>query len=155
MCIRDRDPGVVLYLLQECGLTPQAVSDLLYKQSGLLGVSGLSGDMRALLRSDEPRAAEAIELFVFYIARQIGALCASLRGLDALVFTAGIGENAPEIRKRVCETIAWLGIALDPSANVANALRISATASQVAVFVIPTDEEAMIAQHTRDLLQTN
>lgn len=149
------DPGVVLYLLQECGLTPEAVSDLLYKQSGLLGVSGLSGDMRALLRSDEPRAAEAIELFIFYIARQIGALCASLRGLDALVFSAGIGENAPEIRKRVCETIAWLGIALDSSANAANALRISAPASQVEVFVIPTDEEAMIAQHTHTLLQAN
>jgi acetate kinase len=106
-----------------------------------------------LLQSSEPRAAEAIALFVFYAARQIAALCASLRGLDALVFTAGIGENAPDIRGRICEAAAWLGIALDAAANEKGALSISAPESRVAVFVIPTDEEAMIARHVCDLLQ--
>ena len=147
------DPGVILYLLQERGMTPEAVGELLYNQSGLLGVSGISSDMRTLLQSSEPRAAEAIELFVFYVARQIAALCASLRGLDALVFTAGIGENAPDIRERICEAAAWLGIALDAAANQKGALSISAPESRVAVFVIPTDEEAMIARHACDLLR--
>ena len=147
------DPGVILYLQQARGLTPDAIGELLYNQSGLLGVSGISSDMRTLLQSGEPRAAEAVELFVFYVARQIAALCASLRGLDALVFTAGIGENAPEIRRRVCEAAAWLGVAFDAAANRNGDLCISTPESRVAVFVIPTDEEAMIARHTRDLVQ--
>ncbi len=119
------DPGVVLYLLQEKGMTPQAVSDLLYHNSGLLGVSGISDDMRSLLASDDPRAAEAVDLFVYRIGRELGSLAASLGGLDILVFTAGIGEHAAEIRRRVCADAAWLGVAIDEAANAADATRIS------------------------------
>jgi len=146
------DPGVILYLLREGGLTADAVETLLYSQSGLLGVSGLTGDMRALLESADPRAAEAIELFVHTLARQAGGLISSLGGLDGLVFTAGIGERSAAIRARVCERLAWLGIELDGAANAANAPLISAPASRVAVRVIPTDEEAMIARHTLDVV---
>jgi len=141
------DPGVLLYLLQHDQLTPDQLSDLLYKQSGLLGISGVSADMRDLLASDRPEAAEAVELFCYRIAREIGALAAVLGGLDALVFTAGIGEHAAAVRARVCERCAWLGVALDPAANTARGEVISTPASRVAVRIVPTDEERMIARH--------
>ncbi len=111
------DPGVLLYLAQAKGMDPAAIEDLLYRRSGLLGVSGIASDMRTLLASHDPRATEAVELFVFRLAREIGALTASLGGLDGLVFTAGIGEHAPEIRAAVCQRLAWLGVALDADAN--------------------------------------
>jgi len=141
------DPGVLLYLEQAAGLTPEAVTALLYEQSGLLGVSGLSSDMRTLLASDHPWAREAIDLFVFRVAREAGALQASMGGLDGLVFTAGIGENAPTIRAEIAGRMAWTGLVLDPQANQRGAGRISSTASRIAAWVIPTDEEAMIARH--------
>jgi acetate kinase len=146
------DPGVLLYLLQEQGLNAAELSELLYRQSGLLGVSGLTSDMRALLASADPAAREAIELFVFRTAREAAALAGTLGGLDALVFTAGIGENAPEIRAQVCERLAWLGVMLDPQANRRGKERISAPESAVSVWVIPTDEEQMIARHTQAAL---
>jgi acetate kinase len=146
------DPGVVLYLLQEKGMTPQAVSDLLYHDSGLLGVSGISDDMRSLLASDDPRAAEAVALFVYRIGRELGSLAASLGGLDVLVFTAGIGEHAAEIRRRVCADAAWLGVAIDEAANAADATSISRAGARVSVWVIPTDEDLMIARHTLSVL---
>lgn len=147
------DPGVILYLLQERHMTPGAIEDLLYHSSGLLGVSGLSSDMRTLLASGDPRARDAVELFVFRIVREIGALAASLGGLDALVFTAGIGEHAPEIRRRVCEGAAWLGIELDPAANDAGGPRLTRPTSRVSTWAIPTDEDLMIALHTRRLFE--
>jgi acetate kinase len=147
------DPGVILYLEQERGLTAKEVETLLYEQSGLLGVSGgIASDMRTLLASSAPHAMEAIELFVYRIAREIGALTSSLGGLDALVFTAGIGEHAPEIRTMVCARLGWLQIALDRAANQRNAVRISTPKSGVAVLVIPTDEEAMIVRHSLDVI---
>ncbi len=146
------DPGVVLYLQQARSMSPEAVSDMLYKQSGLLGVSGLSSDMRTLLASDAVAAREAVELFAFRIARETGALAASLGGFDGLVFTAGIGEHAPALRRMVCHRLAWLGVTLDEAANARPHGRISAAGSRVAVHVIPTDEEAMIARHTAALL---
>jgi acetate kinase len=141
------DPGVALYLMRQHGFSADDLEDIFYRRSGLLGVSGISADMRTLLASSDPRAAEAIDLFVFRIAREIGAMAASLGGLDGLVFTAGIGENAPQIRRRVCELVGWLGISLDPPANDGNALRISTAGSPVTVWAIATDEEAMIARH--------
>ncbi len=149
------DPGVVLYLIEECGLDAAAVTDLLYHRSGLLGVSGCSSDMRELLRSPDPRAAEAVDLFVYRIGRELGSLAAALGGLDVLVFTAGIGEHAPTIRGRVCEEAGWLGVRLDETANRKGGPRISAAESAVSVWVIPTDEELMIARHTRDLLRAD
>ena len=146
------DPGVVLYLLQQHGMTPEAVEKLLYAQSGLLGVSGISGDMRALLASSDLRAREAIALFVFRMAREIGALTGSLGGLDGLVFTAGIGEHAPAIRAMVCERLAWLGARIDPIANTRNDFSIGAPDSRVAIHVIPTNEELMIARHTLETI---
>ena len=148
------DPGVVLYLLRERDMTVQQVEDLLYRRSGLLGVSGLSSDMRTLLESKNPRAAEAIDLFVFRVAREIAALAATLQGLDALVFTAGIGEHAPEIRRRICEKAAWLGLKLDAEANRRGAMRITLPDSPIAGLVIPTDEEIVIACHTSELLSS-
>ena len=147
------DPGVLLYLLQERGMDAAGIEDLLYHRSGLLGLSGVSSDMRVLLASPDPRATEAIGVFVFRIARELAALAATLRGLDGVVFTAGIGEHAPEIRQRVCEHASWLGIVLDQAANQANGPLISAPGSPVSVWVIPTNEEAMIARHTLDLIQ--
>ena len=132
----------------------KTVEDLLYRRSGLLGVSDISGDMRDLLQSPDPRAAEAVTLFVFQIARQIGALAAVLKGLDALIFTAGIGENAPAIRQSICREAAWLGISLDDVANEKGHAIISSAASAVTVLVIPTDEELMIARHVRALAAT-
>lgn len=146
------DPGVVLYLLQEKGLSAAAVSDLLYHDSGLLGVSGVSADMAALLASADPHAAEAVDLFVYRIVREIGALAAVLGGIDALVVTGGIGQHAAPIRRRVCEAMAWLGLAFDADANDAGGPRISALDSAVSAWVIATDEDAMIFRHSRALL---
>lgn len=142
------DPGVVLYLLQENKKTPEEVAHLLYHQSGLLGVSGISSDMQVLLGKNDPRAADAVELFVFRMVREIGALMASLGGLDAIVFTGGIGEHAAQIRHLVVERLGWLGAAIDPVANHTNELRISSHESAIQALVIPTDEERMIATHT-------
>ena len=142
------DPGVILFLQQQAGLTIEAVQDLLYSRSGLLGVSGLSSDMRVLLASDDPKAKAAVDLFVFRIVRELGALTASLGGLDGVVFTAGIGENAPEIRARVIQRLAWMGAVLDPAANGLGEGLISTAASGLKVLVAPTDEETMIARHS-------
>ena len=146
------DPGVVLYLFQGIGLSVTEVETLLYKRAGLLGISGISNDMRTLLASSEPAAQLAIDYFVYRAAKEIGAMSAALGGLDGLVFTAGIGENAPEIRKRICAASAWLGIELDEDANAQNAPRISSLTSAVSAWVIPTNEELMIARHTGALL---
>jgi len=145
------DPGVLLYLMREEGLDEPALTDLLYNRSGLLGVSGLSADMRTLLASDAPAAAEAVELFCYRIVRELGSLAAALGGLDALVFTAGIGARSAEIRRRVCDDSAWLGIALDEAANDRHGPRISAPESAVSVWALPTDEELVIARHTLKL----
>ncbi len=146
------DGGVLLYLEQVRGLTADAVSDLLYKQSGLLGVSGISADMRTLLASADPAAAQAVDLFAYSAARHAGALVAALGGVDGLVFTAGIGEHAPEIRAAICARLGWLGAKISPEANAANAPVISAEDSRIEIRVIPTDEEAMIARHCLALL---
>jgi acetate kinase len=148
------DPGVILYLLQQRGMAPNEVSDLLYHRSGLLGVSGISSDMRVLLASNHPNAQAAIALFVFRIVREAGALVSTLGGLDGFVFTAGIGENAAPIRARVAEGLCWLGARLDDASNRAASppARISAHDSRIALWVIPTDEEAMIAEHTLALI---
>lgn len=146
------DPGVVLYLLDHEGMDARAVEDLIYRRSGLLGVSGISSDMRELLASSAPSAREAIDLFVYRIGRELGSLAAALRGLDALIFTGGIGEHAAEIRARVCRDAGWLGIALDEAANLRHGPRISRPGSAVSAWVVPTDENLMIARHTRALL---
>jgi acetate kinase len=146
------DPAVGLYLMDERKMTARAVERLLYHESGLLGVSGLSSDMRTLLESDAPRARLAIDLYVYRIRRELGSLAGALGGLDALVFTAGIGENAELIRDRVCRDAEWLGLTLDPVANAAGGPRISGPGSRVGAWVIPTDEELMIARHTRRVL---
>lgn len=146
------DPGVVLHLMAVNGMTADELETLFYKQSGLLGVSGISNDMRVLLESDDPHAQEAIDLFVYRIQREIGSLTAALGGLDTLVFTAGVGENAPAIRARVAEAARWLGLHLDEEANAAGQLKISQADSPVEAWVIPTNEELMIATHTRDIL---
>ena len=138
-------------------MSVQAVEKLLYEQSGLLGVSGISGDMRAVEASETPEARQAIELYVYRIGQQLGSLAASVGGLDALVFTAGIGENSAMIRRRVCRDAAWLGIELDEDANQTHASgvwRISTTGSRVAAWVIATNEELMIARHTLSMLPT-
>ncbi len=142
------DPGVVLYLAAEKGMSPEAVQDLLYRECGLKGLSGISNDMRALEKSSEPGAAFAIDCFVYRIGLYAGMLAAALGGLDAFVFTAGIGENSATIRARVCGTLGWLGAFLDPAANAASASLISAPSSSFPIYVVPTDEELMIARHT-------
>lgn len=142
------DPGVILYLMDELGMDARAIEDLIYKKSGLLGVSGLSSDMRTLLASDDPRARFAVELYTYRLGRELGSLAAAAGGLDALVFTGGIGEHAPAIRETACRAAAWLGVVLDPAANAAGGPRISAASSKVAVWVMPTNEELMIARHT-------
>jgi acetate kinase len=142
------DPGVILYLLTERGMSVADVSDLLYHRSGLLGMSGISNDMRELLASNAREAADAVDLFVYRISRELGSLAAALGGLDVLVFTAGIGEHAAPVRARVCESAAWLGIRLDAAANLAGGPRISTADSPVSVWVVPTNEELMIARHT-------
>jgi acetate kinase len=147
------DPGVLFYLMREKNMSADAVEDMLYRKSGLLGLSEISNDMRSLLGSDDPRARAAIEQFVYRAALEIGSLTAALEGIDALVFTGGIGEHAAPVRAMICEKLAWLGITLDASANAGHAARISTAASRVNVCIIPTDEEAVIAQHTHRLLQ--
>jgi acetate kinase len=146
------DPGVLLYLMDQHHMDARAIEDLLYHRSGLLGVSGLSSDMRTLLASDAPRARAAIELFVYRIGRELGSLAAALGGLDALVFTAGIGENAHEIRARICRDAAWLGIQLDTTANGTGGPRISLPTSTASAWVVPTNENLMIARHTLRLV---
>jgi acetate kinase len=146
------DPGVLLYLMDRHGLDARALEKLIYQQSGLLGVSGISSDMRTLLESPDRRAAEAVDLFVYRIGRELGSLAAALGGLDALVFTGGIGENAATVRARVCRDAAWLGVELDAAANDAGGPRISRPGSRVSAWVVPTNEELMIARHTRRLL---
>ncbi|WP_019939550.1 acetate/propionate family kinase [Bordetella sp. FB-8] len=146
------DPGVVLYLMQQKGMTADQVSHLLYQESGLYGVSGVSDDMRELLASRQPAAREAVALFAYRIGREIGSLAAALGGLDAVVFTAGIGEHAAQVRRMVCEGAAWLGVALDPAANAAGAPRITRKTSRVSAWVIPTDEDLMIARHVYETL---
>jgi len=148
------DPGVLLYLAAQ-GHRLADIEDMLYRHSGLLGVSGISGDVRVLLASTDPHAAEAIALFTYQIACEAGSLTSALGGLDGLVFTAGIGEHAPAIRAAVCDRLAWLGLRLDAAANAANAFCISTKESRIAVHVIPTDEEAMIARHTQDIVQAH
>jgi acetate kinase len=147
------DPGVILYLMDELKMDARAIEKLIYQQSGLLGVSGISSDMRALLESADPRAKLAVDLFVYRIGREVGSLAAALGGLDALVFTAGIGERAAIIRERVCRDAAWLGMTLDEVANANGGPRISAQGSRVSAWVLPTNEELMIARHTRRLME--
>jgi acetate kinase len=150
----ELDPAVVLHLLRQEGMAPAEVEDLLYRRSGMLGLSGVSSDFRDLLASPEPRARFALELFVHRVARGVGALAAALGGLDGIVFTAGVGENAAPIRAAVCDACRWLGVALDPEANAAHGPRISRPGGRVAVHVIPTDENLMIARHTRAVVAT-
>ena len=145
------DPGVLLLFLNHLHLDGRAIEAMLYEESGLLGVSGISSDMRELLTSTDPRAAEAVDLFVYRIGRELGSLAAALGGLDALVFTAGIGEHAAAIRARVCRDAAWLGVTLDEAANEADGPRISREGGVVSAWVVPTDEELMIARHTSRL----
>lgn len=146
------DPGVVLHLFQSLNLSAKEVETLLYKKSGLLGISGISNDMRDLLGRAEPDARLAVDYFVYRAAKEIGALTAVLGGLDGLVFTAGIGENSPEIRQRICNACAWLGVELNETANLDPRPEISTPSSKVSVWVIPTNEELMIARHTGLLL---
>ncbi len=146
------DPGVLLHLLEFHRMDAAGLTKLLYKESGLLGVSGVSQDMRALLDSAAPEAAEAVELFCYRIARELGSLAAALGGLDALVFTAGIGEHAAPVREKICRQAEWLGVKLDTKANARHAARISAPGSATDVLVLPTNEEWMIAQHAAALV---
>ena len=146
------DPGVILYLFQNLGLSAKDVETILYKKSGLLGISGISNDMRDLVGSREPGARLAVDYFVYRVVREIGGLAAVLGGVDGVVFTAGIGERSAEVRRRVCESFAWLGIQLDGEANERNGPRISRADSRVSAWVIPTNEELMIARHTGVLL---
>jgi acetate kinase len=146
------DPGVLLYLMDQRGMDARALEKLIYNQSGLLGVSGISSDMRTLLTSDAPRAKLAVALYLYRVGRELGSLAAALGGLDAIVFTAGIGENAAVLRERVCRDAAWLGVELDAPANAGGGPRIATAASRVSAWVVPTNEEVMIARHTRTLL---
>jgi acetate kinase len=146
------DPGVVLYLIDEMKMDARAVEKLIYQQSGLLGVSGISSDMRTLQESNDPRAKAAIDLYVYRIGRELGSFAASLGGLDAVVFTAGIGENSASLRERVCRDAAWLGIEFDAEANARGGPQISAAWSGTTAWVIPTNEELMIARHTRRIV---
>jgi acetate kinase len=146
------DPGVLLYLMDERKMDARAIEKLLYQQSGLLGVSGISSDMRKLLESNDPRAQLAVDLYVYRIRRELGSLAAALGGLDALIFTAGIGENSLVIRERVCRHAAWLGVELDVAANRAGGPRLTTKSSPISAWVIPTNEELMIARHTQRLV---
>ncbi|MGA9764427.1 MAG: acetate/propionate family kinase [Rhodomicrobium sp.] len=147
------DPAVVLYLLDHEGMTSKQIAEMLYKDSGLKGLSGLSGDMRELEAAGTPEAEQAIDYFVFRIRRELGGLAASLSGLDAMVFCGGIGENSARIRSRICEDLHWIGLDVDDARNGRNETIISTGTSGARIFVIKTDEEAMIARHTVDLLQ--
>ena len=146
------DPGVLLYLLMEKGMAPNEVEDLLYRESGLKGLSAISNDMRELQSNADPRAKLAVDHFVYRVGLNAGMLAAALGGLDAFVFTAGIGENSPIIRARIAEKLAWLGAVFDPAANTDGKSLISRPESRVVLLVVPTDEELMIAQHTLALL---
>lgn len=146
------DPGVILYLMQSMGMNAQQIEKLLYRESGLLALSDISSDMRTLLESPDPRAQLAVDVFVYRIGRELGSLAAALGGLDAIVFTAGIGENSPVIRERVCRSAAWLGLELDEAANAAPRPRISTEHSRVSAWVLHTNEELMIAKHTQRAL---
>ena len=148
------DPGVVLYMIAEKGMSPAAVQDLFYKESGLKGLSGISNDVRELLDSKDPKAAFALDYFAYRAGLYVGMLAAALGGLDAFVFTAGIGENSSPMRARIAERLAWLGVGLDATANNAGSTLISKKDSRVPVYVIPTNEELMIARHTLELLST-
>jgi len=147
------DPAIVLYLMEHERLSMSEVADILYKNSGLKGLSGLSGDMRELEAAGTPEAEQAIDYFVFRIRRELGGLAAALNGLDALVFCGGIGENSARIRHRICEDLHWIGLDLDDARNLRNDMRVSTSWSRAQIFVIRTDEEAMIARHARQLLQ--
>jgi acetate kinase len=140
------DPGVVIHLMQDRKMSIERLTRLLYDEAGLLGVSEISGDMQTLLESDDPRAAEAVDLFVYQAGREIGSLAAALGGLERLVFTAGIGENSQIIRERICRAANWLGVEIDPERNASNEERISTEGSAVEVLVIPTDEERAVAE---------
>ena len=146
------DPGVLLFMFDELGMSVREVERLLYHESGLLGMSGISSDMRELLASDAPAARLALDVFVYRASRELGSLTAALGGVDAVVFTAGIGENQPEVRRRICTDAAWLGLELDPAANEQQGPCISAAGSRVTAWVVPTDEETMIARHVARLL---
>ena len=146
------DPGVVLYLLSEKRMEPGKVQDFLYRDCGLKGLSGVSNDMRELLESRDPRAAFAIDYFTYRVGLCAGMLAAALQGLDAFVFTAGIGENSDAIRSRVAERLAWLGVSLDAAENAKRSLKISQSGSRIPVYVVPTDEERMIAEHTLSVI---
>jgi acetate kinase len=146
------DPGVVLYLFQGLGMSAKEVETVLYKRSGLLAISGSSSDMRELLSSDDPNAQLAVDYFVYRAACEIGAMAAVLGGLDALVFTAGIGEHSTEVRRRICKASAWLGIELDDEANGGHSTRISKPHCAVSAWMIPTNEELMIARHAGRIL---
>jgi acetate kinase len=146
------DPGVVLYLMSEKGMAPAKVQDFLYRECGLKGLSGVSNDMRELLESRDPRAAFAVDYFVYRVGLHAGMLAAALQGIDAFVFTAGIGENSSAIRARIAEKLAWLGVSLDAAENGKHALKISESRSRIPVYVVPTDEERMIAEHTLSVL---
>ena len=148
------DPGVVLYLMQNKAMSAPEIETLLYKQSGLLGVSELSNDMQVLQDSDKPHAQEAIDLFCYRAASSLAALVPSIGGLDALIFTAGIGENSPLVRKLICERLSWLGAALDGAANAQNAPRINSPESRVDILVIPTNEEAVVARACSTILRS-
>jgi acetate kinase len=148
----DLDAGVVLHLIQQKGMSAQEVTDLLYRRSGLLGLSGISSDFRQLLASDSPRAKFAIAVFCHRVAVHIASLAGSLGGLDGVVFTAGVGENAAPIRAGICRACGWLGLELDEAANREHRQRISTPASRVAAYVMKTDENLMIARHTRALI---
>jgi acetate kinase len=148
------DPAIVLYLLA-CGMSADGISDLLHHRSGLLGLSGFSGDMRALLASDEDAAGEAVDYFCYRAVRELGSLAAALGGLDALVFTGGIGEHAAPVRQKICQAAAWLGIDIDNEANQQDALRISHEGGSVSVWVLPTDEEQIIGRHTRAVISSS
>ena len=147
------DPGIVIHLVKVRGMSIAAVEDMLYHRSGLLGMSGISADTRDLLANREPAARQALDVFVFRIAREMAAIASTLGGLDGIVFTAGIGEHQPEIRAAVCERLAWLGVAVDPNANARNATRIHTADTKVKVLVVPTDEEQIIADETCAVLE--
>jgi acetate kinase len=148
----ELDPAVVLYLLRQKGMDSATVEDLLYRRSGMLGLSGISSDFRDLLASSEPKAKFAIDVFVHRVVRGMGSLAAALGGVDGIVFTAGVGENAAPIRSAVCKACTWLGVDLDPEANAMHAMRITTQGSRVSAYVIPTDENRMIARHARAVL---
>jgi len=148
------DPGILIYMMDRYGMDARGVEDLIYNRSGLLGVSGISSDMRTLLASPDPRAREAVDLFIYRIGRELGSLAAALGGIDGIVFTAGIGENAAHIREKVCLDAGWLGVELDRAANDAGGPRISKEGSMVSAWVIPTNEELIIAAHTRRIIES-